>query len=77
MGFNPRNRAAIVGVGTSPFARETGKSTARMIGEALRAALADCGLERADIDGFYVNGGGDFDKLAERLGLDVSIANQF
>lgn len=77
MDGSPRNKGAVVGVGTSDFAKDTGKTTLRMISEALREALDDCGLQRDDIDGLYVNGGGDFDKLAEQLGLDLSTANQF
>lgn len=77
MSFDPRCRAAITGAGKSRFARDTGKSTVWQIADALRVALDDSGLERHDIDGLYVNGGGDFDKMAEQLGLRVRAANQF
>jgi len=71
-----RNKTAIAGVGKSPFMRDTGKSAIRQAAEALQAALDDCGLKHEDIDGLYVNGGGDFDKMAEQLGLRVRAANQ-
>lgn len=77
MVWNPSSKGAIIGVGTSPFVRDSGKATTWQIAEALQAALEDCGLKRNDIDGLYVNGGGDFDKMAEQLGLQVSTANQF
>jgi acetyl-CoA acetyltransferase len=69
-------QAAIVGVGKSAFARDTGKTAIGLVADALRAALDDCGLPPRAIDGLYVNGGGDFDRMAEQLGLDVSSANQ-
>ena len=40
-------------------------------------ALADCGLRHTDVDGLFVNAGGDFDKMAELLGLSIGHANQF
>jgi hypothetical protein len=70
-------QAAIVGVGKSAFARDTGKTAIGLVADALRAALDDCGLPPSAIDGLYVNGGGDFDRMAEQLGLDVGSANQF
>ncbi len=70
-------RAAIVGVGKSRFARDSGHTTVWQIAEALRAALDDSGLRARDIDALYVNGGGDFDKMAEQLGLRVTSAQQF
>jgi acetyl-CoA acetyltransferase len=77
MTWTASNKSAIVGVGKSEFSRDTGKGTVWQIAEALRAALEDSGLERRDIDALYVNGGGDFDKMAEQLGLQVTSANQF
>lgn len=77
MTFNIRSKAALVGAGTSVFARDTGLTTTQMIAQALRAALDDCGLKKDDIDGLYVNAGGDFDKMAEQLGLNIGYAMQF
>lgn len=76
MTFNPRNKAAIVGVGKSPFVRDSGKGTVWQIAQAMKMALDDCGLSHKDLDGLYVNGGGDFDKMAEQLGLDVVDSTQ-
>ncbi len=77
MTWDPRSKAAIAGVGTSQFARDTGLTTTQMISNALRAALDDSGLAIGDIDGLYVNAGGDFDKMAEQLGMKVGYAMQF
>ena len=77
MQWTPRNKAAIVGVGASPFVRDSGKSGLWQIADAMTLALDDCGLSKYDIYGLYVNGGGDFDKMAEQLGLNLSTANQF
>lgn len=41
----------ITGVGLTPFGRHDGRSTLDLMSEAAAAALADAGLERADIDG--------------------------
>lgn len=71
------SEACVVGVGTSAFARDTGLTTTQMIAQALRAALEDAGLRHADVDGLFVNAGGDFDKMAELLGLRIGHANQF
>ena len=71
------SRAAVVGVGKSRFARDTGKTTVSQLADALRAALDDSGLSHRDIDALYVNGGGDFDRTAEQLGLAVTSANQY
>jgi len=77
MTWKPGSKAAIVGVGASPFVRDSGKATTWQIAEAMKVALDDSGLNKNDIDGLYVNGGGDFDKMAEQLGLNLSTANQF
>ncbi len=76
MTFNPRNKTAIVGVGKSPFVRDSGKGTVWQIAQAMKIALDDCGLNHRDLDGLYVNGGGDFDKMAEQLGLEVTDSTQ-
>jgi acetyl-CoA acetyltransferase len=44
-------RAAIVGIGATEFSKESGRSELQLSVEAVRAALADCGLQAADIDG--------------------------
>ena len=44
-------RAAIVGIGATEFSKDSGRSELRLAAEAVRAALADAGLEPADVDG--------------------------
>jgi len=44
--------AAIVGIGATEFSKESGRSELRLSVEAVQAALADCGLAPADVDGF-------------------------
>ena len=46
-----RDRCAIVGIGTTPYSRGTDASTLELHLEASLAALADAGLEPADVDG--------------------------
>jgi len=45
-------QAAIVGIGATEFSKESGRSELRLSVEAVQAALADCGLTPADVDGF-------------------------
>ncbi len=44
-------RAAIVGIGISPFSRDSGKTELRMSCEVIREALDDAGLVPLDVDG--------------------------
>jgi acetyl-CoA acetyltransferase len=44
-------RAAIVGIGATEFSKESGRSELQLSVEAVRAALADCGLTASDVDG--------------------------
>ncbi|HEY8524386.1 MAG TPA: lipid-transfer protein [Acidimicrobiales bacterium] len=44
-------RTAIVGIGATEFSKESGRSELRLACEAVSAALADCGLSPADVDG--------------------------
>lgn len=46
-----RNRAAIVGVGHTEYAKNIGRSEAHVALEAIQKAIADAGLTAADIDG--------------------------
>src|SRR5438046_6259044 len=66
-------RAAIAGVGESAYRKASGR-TAREIGaEAAERAIADAGLEPADIDGLTFSGAfADFDVAAfhEHFGTD-------
>ncbi len=76
-------RVAIVGVGYSDAGRRTGLSERHHAAQAARAALADAGLESADIDGLTTWGGNPID-FAHMLGfsplrwhLDVGISPAF
>jgi len=44
-------RAAIVGIGATGFSKDSGRSELQLSAEATLAALADCGLTPADVDG--------------------------
>jgi len=44
-------RAAIVGIGATEFSKASGRSELQLSVEAVRAALADCGLTASDVDG--------------------------
>jgi acetyl-CoA acetyltransferase len=44
-------RSAILGIGQTAFTKASGKSVLALCAEASRAAIADAGLEPADIDG--------------------------
>jgi acetyl-CoA acetyltransferase len=46
-----RDRAAIVGIGQTPFARSLGRSEYDMALEAILAACADAGIAPSEIDG--------------------------
>lgn len=65
-----QSRAAIVGVGCTSFGKLPGKSPYDLGIWAFNEALADCGLEAADVDGLIVNRIPDYQRLAEVLGLN-------
>ena len=46
-----RCEAAIVGIGRSPYTRNSGRTVLAQAAEAARAAIADAGLGPRDIDG--------------------------
>jgi len=75
-----RDRAAIIGVGTSPFVTKTPASPMRLAAQAFKAALADAGLGKDDVDGLAINIGWplgvDYDRFAETLGLRLRFADQ-
>ncbi|MGI6873377.1 thiolase C-terminal domain-containing protein [Amycolatopsis sp. 3B14] len=54
-----RDRAAIAGVGWTPYSKNSGVSTLELALRAITAALDDCGLTRADVDGFVTHSVGD------------------
>jgi acetyl-CoA acetyltransferase len=72
--------AAIVGIGTSAFGRGLPDSQLRLSATAFKAALADAGLERGEVDGLSIHLGAplgvDYDRVAEAFGLDIRYVNQ-
>jgi acetyl-CoA acetyltransferase len=46
-----RDKAAIVGLGTTEFSKNSGRSEFQLALEAVQAALADAGIEPAEVDG--------------------------
>ena len=44
-------KAAIAGIGATEFSKESGRSELQLSVEAIKAALGDCGLTPADVDG--------------------------
>ena len=44
-------KAAVVGIGATEFSKESGRSELQLSIEAIKSALADCGLSPADVDG--------------------------
>jgi acetyl-CoA acetyltransferase len=49
--YPARDQVAIVGVGTTPFSRDSGRSELSLVVEACQSAITDAGLTRNDIDG--------------------------
>jgi len=75
--------AAVVGIGRTSYVRKSGRTTTALAAEACRAALADCGLSAADVDGFtcFNTGGGSASPSAvahaigvEDLGWSLTVA---
>ncbi|MGO9382525.1 MAG: thiolase family protein [Mycobacterium sp.] len=49
--YPARDQVAIVGIGTTPFSRDSGRSELSLVVEACQNAIKDAGLTRDDIDG--------------------------
>jgi acetyl-CoA acetyltransferase len=45
-------RAAIAGLGTTEFSKNSGRTELRLAMEATLAALADAGIDPSEVDGF-------------------------
>ena len=52
-----KDKAAIWGVGHSPYGRRLNRSATGLAGDAIRNALDDAGLGRDDLDGLIVSFG--------------------
>jgi acetyl-CoA acetyltransferase len=64
--------AAIVGIGATEFSKRSGRSELQLACEAILAALADCGLRPADVDGlvtFVMDPSAEIE-VARNLGID-------
>ena len=46
-----RDQAAVVGIGATEFSKDSGRSELKLAVEAVAAAIADAGLQLADVDG--------------------------
>ena len=55
----PRSQAAIAGIGCTEFSKDSGMSTFGLAAQAVKAAVADAGLELSDVDGLATFGPGD------------------
>jgi acetyl-CoA acetyltransferase len=66
-----RDAAAIVGIGATEFSKESGRSELRLAVEACEAAIADAGLEPAQIDGMvtYTQDTNPEIEIARNLGV--------
>ncbi|AYH43525.1 lipid-transfer protein [Azoarcus sp. DN11] len=51
MGYTVRDKAAIVGLGTTEFSKDSGRSEMQLAVESVLAALADAGIEPGEVDG--------------------------
>ncbi len=68
----PRSKAAIVGIGCTEFSKNSGMSTFGLAARAVKAAVADAGLDLSDVDGLATFGPGDSvppNVLAQGLGM--------
>lgn len=72
--------AAIAGIGASKFGRFLPESQLGLAAVALKEALDDSGLTRADIDGLSIHMGWplgvDYDRVADAFGLNIRYVNQ-
>ena len=80
MALTIRDQTAIVGIGQSAYGRFLPDSQLKLGAKALRAALDDAGLARADVDGVAIHLGWplgvDYDRVAEAYGLDLRWVSQ-
>ena len=69
----PRGEVVIVGIGCTEFSRDSGASVFSLATRAVKAAVADAGLELSDVDGLGTFGNNDSiapNFLSQALGID-------
>lgn len=69
----PRSQASIVGIGCTEFSKNSGVSVFALAAQAIKAAVADAGLELHDVDGLATFGPNDSigpNFLAPALGIE-------
>jgi acetyl-CoA acetyltransferase len=73
-GFTHRDRCAVVGIGSTEFSKDSGRSELSLATEAVLAALADAGLSARDVDGLVRcdQDGVSINALADSLGAELS-----
>jgi len=80
MALTIRDQTAIVGIGQSEYGRFLPDTQLKLGAKALKAALDDAGLARADVDGVAIHLGWplgvDYDRVAEAYGLDLRWVSQ-
>src|ERR1700685_903998 len=65
------SKAGVVGIGRTGYSRASGRTPTALAAEAVRNALADCGLTPADVDGMTCYGGNvSPHQIAYAIGLD-------
>jgi acetyl-CoA acetyltransferase len=64
-------RAAIVGVGQTEFSKNSGRSELQLACEAVRAAIADAGLQPSDVDGLVTFVQDANDELGVMCGVGI------
>ena len=68
----PRGEVAVVGIGCTPYSRDSGASVFKLASEAVIQAVADAGLTLADVDGLCTFGPNDSispNLLAQAIGI--------
>jgi acetyl-CoA acetyltransferase len=71
----PRGQSAIAGIGCTEFSRDSGVGVFTLAARAVKAAVADAGLELEDVDGLATFGPNDSispNLLAPALGIDLT-----
>ena len=71
----PRGQSAIVGIGCTEYSKDSGVGVFTLAARAVKAAVADAGLELCDVDGLATFGPNDSispNMLAPALGIDMT-----